>query len=122
MRYSNDFRRKAVESVLIEKNKKHTVAKVLKISRTTLDGWLALEKTSSLYKPPIWSKAPVLPSIVFEQYFNNTANQDKYLKEIAQDLNVSATSIQRVKVKLNITRKKNKNHSKKQIQRKEINL
>ena len=38
MRYSNDFRRKAVNSVLIKKNKKYTVAKVLKISRTTLDG------------------------------------------------------------------------------------
>ena len=102
MRYSVDFRKRAIALAKKEKNKSK-VCRWLRIGRTTLDRWLARNDLTP-HKP-----GPTAPrKLNLDELKEHVkAHADAYQRERADDLKVSRATIGRGLRKLGIRRKKN---------------
>ena len=102
MRYSVDFRMRAVELAHEQKNKSK-VCRLLRIGRNTLDRWLSLDDLTPKKPGPTkpWKLDPAMLKAHVEEI------PDAYQSERAEALHVSPNTIGYGLRRLKISRKKN---------------
>ena len=99
-----EFEKKPSKATKTERIKKAT--KNFKVSTRTIHSWFQIRKERGNLKR---KKAVWQPRKINDQELNDYVqkNPDKYLREIASHFKVSAMTVQRRLVKMEITRKKN---------------
>ena len=102
MRYSVDFRQRAVGLANEEKNKAKA-CRIMRIGRSTLDRWLALDDLTPQKPGPKqpWKLDPERLKAHVD------ADAEAYLDERARDLGVSTHAVHYGLKRLGLTRKKN---------------
>jgi transposase len=116
MRYSVDFKKKVME--FAETHTVRETSETFKISTWTVSTWRKqLRDTGNLDHYPIVRKPRKLNYEKLIEYVN--ANPDKYLREIAEEFNVSQSAIGKTLRKLKITSKKRPNYTK-SVKRKNV--
>lgn len=108
MRYSSDLRKKVVEAYNSKENTKFKIAEIFKISRTTLDSWLALLKTGGLYEAKKRTNIHKVKLNIDELKTHLELNPDMYQHETAKIFKVAPSTVWYNMKKLGISRKKNK--------------
>jgi len=103
--YSLDLRQKAI--LMVNKGKSvRTVAKELEIGKSSIYDWIARDKVNKLeYSRPGPKQSWKVNQQKVLEYVD--LNKDAYLREIANEFNLSTVGIYKILLKSKITRKKN---------------
>lgn len=115
MRYSSNLRKKVVEAYNSKEITKFKIAEIFKICRTTLDNWLALEKTGGLYEAKKRTNIHLVKLDREELKKHLELNPDMYQHESAKIFKVSHSTIAYQMKQLGISRKKNKKTSENEV-------
>ena len=103
--YSLDLRQKAI--LMVNKGKSvRSVAKELEIGKSSIYDWIARDKVNKLeYSRPGPKQSWKVDQEKVLEYVD--LNKDAYLREIANEFNLSTVGIYKILLKSKITRKKN---------------
>ena len=119
MAYSKDIRQIVLTKVQVQKQSILSVAKLLGIARHTIEDWVKIAKGSKILSVRPSDRSHTRTKLIVD-YVN--LNPDKSLLEMEIELGISDTNIAYHLKKAGYSFKKNKKHTKKNVQLKDSNI